>query len=235
MSNSQPKPISLIEHFIHIGLSLITNGIWLAIYIPRFVIKQRALDKEPKKLDINQEVAVLPEVKQSSLKSKKTIGNIVFAVIVGLAAVGYLINQNTMDQENDSYWCESNPSIPAFSKDCGKSTQTEEVTQAVPDTSWVPSNFNVWSEDFNVAYRWLEGNEFECDYGDSCWGMMIITKVGCPNSLYAELSILDKNDVQISYTNDSLSSALPLQKSKMVFRTYEVAAETARIAKISCY
>jgi len=65
--------------------------------------------------------------------------------------------------------------------------------------------------------------------------MMIIAKEGCPNSLYAELSILDANDVQISYTNDALSSTLPMQKSKMIFETYEEDAESARISKISCY
>jgi hypothetical protein len=53
--------------------------------------------------------------------------------------------------------------------------------------------------------------------------------------LYAELSILDKSDVQVGYTNDSVSSALPMQKSKLIFNSYEDAANSARLSKISCY
>ena len=65
--------------------------------------------------------------------------------------------------------------------------------------------------------------------------MMIIAKDGCDRSLYAEISILDKNEVQIGYTNDSVSQALPMQKSKLIFDTYEDEANTARLSKISCY
>lgn len=163
---------------------------------------------------------------------KSGIGNKVLVVIILLAVAGAVVNYTTGGESvDDSYWCKSNPSIPAFSKDCGKTPQSE----AIQDTSWKPTNFEIWLDNPNVAWRWLKGNEFRCDYGDSCWGMMIIAKEGCPNSLYAELSILDANDVQISYTNDSLSSTLPMQKSKMIFETYEEDAESARISKISCY
>jgi len=161
--------------------------------------------------------------------------------VVGLVCVAALIFTmlvNTEESVDDSYWCESNPSIPAFSENCGKPIlkKTNQIkSDTVQDSSWKPTNFEIWLDNPNVAWRWLKGNEFRCDYGDACWGMMIIAKEGCPNSLYAELSILDANDVQISYTNDSLSSTLPMQKSKMIFETYEEDAESARISKISCY
>jgi len=53
--------------------------------------------------------------------------------------------------------------------------------------------------------------------------------------LYAEISLLDKNGVQIGYTNDTLSSALSMQENKMIFNTYEKEASEVRLAKISCY
>jgi hypothetical protein len=118
----------------------------------------------------------------------------------------------------------------------GSSSQNSSSTPvpAEVDLSWVPADFNSWNDDPNVAWRWLNNKEYECT-GDSCWGMMIIAKDGCKSNLYAELSILDKSDVQVGYTNDSVSSALPMQKSKLIFNSYEDAANSARLSKISCY
>jgi hypothetical protein len=65
--------------------------------------------------------------------------------------------------------------------------------------------------------------------------MMVISKNGCDRSLYAEISILDKSDVQIGYTNDTASQALPMQKTKLIFNTFEDEAHSARLSKISCY
>lgn len=114
-----------------------------------------------------------------------------------------------------------------------QNSSTSKIPTAV-DTSWIPAEFNSWVDDSNVAWRWLDSKEFECT-GDSCWGMMVVTKNGCPRNLYAEISILDKSQVQIGYTNDTLSSALPMQKSKLVFNSYEKSAHSARLSKISCY
>jgi hypothetical protein len=107
--------------------------------------------------------------------------------------------------------------------------------QESEDSSWIPKGFSAYSQDQNIAWRWLKNSEFECSYGDSCWGLMVISKQGCPNGLYAELSLLDKNRVQVGYTNDTLSAAQPLQKSKMIFESFEEAAETGQLSKISCY
>jgi len=169
---------------------------------------------------------------------KSGIGNKVIVGIILLAVAGAVVNytsgqieSNTVQDSgknvDDSYWCKSNPSIPAFSKNCGKPILKQT-------NSWEPANFKVWSDNPNVAWRWLKGNEFRCT-ADSCWGMLIIAKEGCTNSLYAELSVLDANNVKIGYTNDSIGSTLPMQKAKMIFNTYEEDAKSATISKISCY
>jgi hypothetical protein len=126
--------------------------------------------------------------------------------------------------------------ICVWAYNSGTSSQNSSLISvpAEADLSWVPTDFNSWNDDPNVAWRWLNNKEYECT-GDSCWGMMIIAKNGCKSNLYAELSILDKSDVQVGYTNDSVSSALPMQKSKLVFNSYEDSAHSARISKISCY
>ena len=146
--------------------------------------------------------------------------------------VGYFLFSAFGQDSDDSYWCPSNPSIPAFSSECGNDSVN---TNAASDTSWIPSNFDSWSADSNVAWRWLKANEYACEYGDGCWGMMLIAKSGCPSGLYVELSLLDKNDVQVGYTNETVGSALPMQKTKMIFNSFEESAESGRISKINCY
>ena len=81
----------------------------------------------------------------------------------------------------------------------------------------------------------LENKEYKCDRGEACAGVMIVARDGCTNSLYAEISLLDKNGVQVGYTNDTLSSALSMQENKMVFNSYEEGVSEVRLAKISCY
>jgi len=102
-------------------------------------------------------------------------------------------------------------------------------------TNWIPSGFNSWSDDPNVSWRWLENKEYKCDYDRACSGIMIIAKNGCDRNLYAEVSIRDKNGVQIGYTNDTVSSALSMEESKLIFNSYEENADTFRLSKISCY
>ena len=123
----------------------------------------------------------------------------------------------------------------SFSSSETSNNSYESNTEVAVDNSWVPTEFNTWSEDSNVAWRWLKSNEYKCDYDRACTGIMIITKNGCDRNLYAEVSLLDKSDVQIGYTNDTVSSALPMQKSKLIFNTYEEGADSVRVSKISCY
>lgn len=127
--------------------------------------------------------------------------------------------------------------ICVWAYNSGSPSQNNTIEQ-VPvevDTSWIPTEFNSWTDDPSVAWRWLKDNEYKCTLGDSCWGMMVIARGGCDRSLYAEISILDKNEVQIGYTNDTASQALPMQKTKLIFNTFEDDAHTARLSKISCY
>jgi len=122
----------------------------------------------------------------------------------------------------------------AFNSGASTQNSSPEPVPTQIDTSWMPIEFNSWSDDPNVAWRWLDSKEYECT-NDACWGMMVIAKNGCKSNLYAEISILDKSEVQIGYTNDTVSSALPMQKSKLVFNSYEKSAHSARLSKISCY
>jgi hypothetical protein len=181
-----------------------------------------------------QQVLQVPQSEdmQAKLSNRSLLLTRVLPPVGLILIVGYFLF-SALGQDNDeSYWCASNPSIPAFSSECGNDSVN---TNAASDTSWIPSNFDSWSADSNVAWRWLKANEYACEYGDGCWGMMLIAKSGCPSGLYVELSLLDKNDVQVGYTNETVGSALPMQKTKMIFNSFEESAESGRISKISCY
>ena len=138
----------------------------------------------------------------------------IFIGIVCVFALLYVIGSNT-DSNNST-----------------KSTYPEMKEDL---TNWMPTGFNSWTEDSNVAWRWLENSEYKCDYDRACSGIMVVAKDGCSRNLYAEVSILDKKSVQIGYTNDTVSSALSMQESKLVFNTYEESANSFRLSKISCY
>ena len=152
-----------------------------------------------------------------------------FAVVI---AVGIFISSmisGSTDSTSNWKTCPDGVKVWATST-CEDSKIVEDA-----DDAWLPTGFNLWTDDSNVGWRWLKSSEYSCDLGDGCWGMMIIAKEGCSNNLYVEISILDKNEIQIGYSNDTVSSALPMQKSKMIFDSFDDSADTARISKISCY
>ena len=124
---------------------------------------------------------------------------------------------------------------------CGSpknNTQTTKINSVTPqiDNSWIPADFQSWSDEPPIAIRVLDfkKGEYNCGYYNRCFGVMIIAKNGCQNMLYAETQLLDKDKVQIGYTNDSLSSALPMQKNKIVFGTDDKDTKRFQLSKVSC-
>jgi hypothetical protein len=61
MSQKTFKPIRVVEHIFHFAMVVFTGGVWLIVYIPRIIFKQREINK------------MTPEQKQSvkdDIKSK---------------------------------------------------------------------------------------------------------------------------------------------------------------------
>lgn len=98
---------------------------------------------------------------------------------------------------------------------------------------WYPKGFTEYKGD--IAWRWLERGEFNCSYGDHCWGMLVVAKNGCPSSLYAEITILDGSGSNVGYTNDTTSGLSPGQQAKLIFEDFTPGADSARLGEISCY
>lgn len=103
------------------------------------------------------------------------------------------------------------------------------------DESWIPADYSGYPGDDNVAWRWATQSETNCSYSSgSCWAAMVIARDGCPNGIYAEISIFDKSEVQIDYTNDTTTRVLPNTKVKLTFNTFNDEADMAQISEINC-
>ena len=103
-------------------------------------------------------------------------------------------------------------------------------------TTWYPKGYSLWSGDSDLAWRWIPHRKFDCTYSSgSCWGIYVISKSGCSSSLYAELTIFNKNNVQIDYSNDLTSAVAPFTKVQLIFDTFNDAANGGRLSQLSCY
>jgi hypothetical protein len=66
------------------------------------------------------------------------------------------------------------------------------------------------------------------------WDYEVETRDGCPNGMYAELAIFNKDGYQIDYTNELTTSIAPYQKVLLTFSTYNDNAYTSEISEITC-
>ena len=102
-----------------------------------------------------------------------------------------------------------------------------------PDIYWAPSDFNIWSKDSNIAWRFSDKNSYSCgDY--SCISVDFISREGCPSGLYAAINWLDSNDVVVSYDNATLPTLYPMQTAKLRFDDIEEIGDSGQMAEINC-
>lgn len=155
------------------------------------------------------------------------IAMVVVSFICGwLLGSGRLSSDGKTDQTQNAEVVVSTTIKPSTTTSSSSTTTTE---------SWNPEGYSVVAPDQGIAVRWLDSGEYKCEYYDWCWGMEVISRWGCPSSLYAEINLLNKNGVNIGWTNDSTQGLRAGDKAILVFGTYEASAESARLADISCY
>ena len=119
--------------------------------------------------------------------------------------------------------------IGQFTSSNTTSTQTSNTVSV--DNSWVPAEFEKW--DSNIAYKWVD--DPECNAYSVCAAIRVIANVECPNSIYAELILQDKDYVQYDYTNESQGSLTKGSTAELTFN-FEPNERFAhfKLSKISC-
>jgi hypothetical protein len=138
---------------------------------------------------------------QSPNPSKPPKSGINWKVVAICLAVVWILNMFTNGKNN---W------------NSKKTEVTSNSQSTVVDNSWVPSDFTVY--DGNIAYKYIDDPNCTLDF---CVGIIVVSKVGCPNTLYAEMSIKDKNGVQIEYSNDALNGLPAGGKGELIFDILE--------------
>jgi hypothetical protein len=112
------------------------------------------------------------------------------------------------------------------------SSDSSNSTDSSNSSSWIPAGFESW--DSNVAYKWVDNPT--CQQGLVCAAIQVVANKDCPNNLYAELLLQDKNYVQYDYTNDSQGS---LSRGNTAELTFNFPADARfanfKISKISCH
>lgn len=112
--------------------------------------------------------------------------------------------------------------------------QLTTVLADAANAPWYPVGYDVWSDDSNVAWEWVNhpySNCYDCSY----WQIHVVAKNGCPGGLYGEMDVL-YNDSSYDYTNDLKSSAAAGRVTTLTFVEYPSDSNyTGRLTKINCY
>jgi hypothetical protein len=85
-----------------------------------------------------------------------------------------------------------------------------------------------------AGLKWLEQGQYSCDYGKSCWGLQVVAIDPC-QSMYAEIAVLSRAGSNIGMANDVAVGSSAYQRVEFVFNTFEPAARSADIVKITCH
>ena len=103
------------------------------------------------------------------------------------------------------------------------------------DASWVPTGYEAWSEDTNIAWRWADSSD--CDRY-TCITAQFISRDGCSNGLYAAVNWLDANVNQngsvFGFDNATLPSLGAMQVAKITFEDMSDTAKSAEISELNC-
>lgn len=84
-----------------------------------------------------------------------------------------------------------------------------------------------------IAYKWAENPN--CGYF-RCFGMTVrADDQSCPNGLYVEINLLDRNDNVVAYSNDVVGALNQGQKAKLIFDVTDDSVRSAQLNEISCY
>lgn len=117
-------------------------------------------------------------------------------------------------------------------------SRTSTLIDFAKSKPWYPAGYSEFDD--NVAFKW-DNNVPKCNQDNSldgsyCWGMLILTRHGCPSSLYAEINITQGSTV-IDFSNDTLGSLSSGEVGELGFQAYENTSGTleGQLKTVDCY
>ena len=106
------------------------------------------------------------------------------------------------------------------------------VTTLASQVPWYPDGFSEYGT--NLAFKWTsrEGS-WPCT-GCSFWKLTVVTKLGCPNSLYGEMNIT-RGGAVVDWTNDRIASLRAGEKAVLTFIEYPYNSNNSgRLTELTC-
>ena len=109
-----------------------------------------------------------------------------------------------------------------------KQTATSKTPPAVSDT-YGGSSLPTMN---GIAYKWAK--KPDCGYLP-CFGMTVrADAMSCPNGVYAEINLLDRQGMVVGYSNDVVGALARGQKAKLIFNVTEKNVKRAEVNAIVC-
>jgi hypothetical protein len=114
-------------------------------------------------------------------------------------------------------------------------TQTQAPSSAPTlDETWVPAGYKTLTADGTIAGKWNTSGD-PCGYSRCRFvNLTAISRDGCPGGLFVTVNFLD-GDAVVDDSIDSISSLRPMQKVKMVFKTYDNSGTKYQVSKVNCF
>ncbi len=122
--------------------------------------------------------------------------------------------------------------VGMFAVNYNDTVNESEGKNTIKDTSWVPEGFTAFNN--KVAYKYAESGSYTCSRRTRCLQMEVVSKEGC-DSLYVEMAEINSSGANVGYNNETTSGLAAGQKAILVLDSYNDAADTFRLSKISCY
>lgn len=134
-------------------------------------------------------------------------------------------------------WPKEMPEVAVITDAPPVTSTTPTIAAPVPATSSEPvlPGYAEWSD--GVSIKWIDPEDVECGSYDTCWGLDVYVKDGCPGGLYAEISISKDDDTVVDWTNATLGAIGPDTNAQLIFGKYGDAngGTMARVSKLSCH
>ncbi len=100
---------------------------------------------------------------------------------------------------------------------------------ASPEPPWYPAEFAAWNA--SIAWRWLDSTI--CGEAETCWGMDVLSRDGCPQFLSVELTTADEAGAAIGIASHKVAAVKAGDRVRMVFDNVDD-AHTAELIAITC-